>query len=77
MALQKAEKGVSHHVDSDPRNVNGGLAPEPNPEPWYKQPELRKLYVCLGFLFLASSTLGYDGSLLNGMQTMDSWQICK
>ncbi|RAR06329.1 general substrate transporter [Stemphylium lycopersici] len=42
--------------------------------PWYKQPQLRKLYLMMPFLFLGSTTLGYDGSLLNGLQTMPAWQ---
>ncbi|KAF3034161.1 hypothetical protein E8E12_004986 [Didymella heteroderae] len=42
--------------------------------PWYKQPELRKLYLMMPFLFLGSTTLGYDGSLLNGLQTIPAWQ---
>lgn len=45
--------------------------------PWYQQPELRKLYLLMPFLFLGSTTLGYDGSLLNGLQTMPAWQSCK
>lgn len=44
--------------------------------PWYKQTELRKLYFLMPFLFLGSTTLGYDGSVLNGLQTMDTWQSC-
>jgi MFS family permease len=27
-------------------------------------------------LFLASTSLGYDASLLNGLQTMDTWAEC-
>jgi len=45
--------------------------------PWYKQPELRKLYLMMPFLFLGSTTLGYDGSLLNGLQTMPAWRDCR
>lgn len=45
--------------------------------PWYRQTELRKLYVVMPFLFLGSTTLGYDGSVLNGLQTMNTWQECK
>lgn len=45
--------------------------------PWFKQPELRKLYLMMPFLFLGSTTLGYDGSLLNGLQTMPAWRECK
>jgi hypothetical protein len=43
---------------------------------WWQQPLLRRLYFMMPFLFLGSTTLGYDGSLLNGLQTMDSWQDC-
>ncbi|KAL6237950.1 hypothetical protein BDW75DRAFT_248153 [Aspergillus navahoensis] len=44
-----------------------------NPLPWYHQPKLRQLYLKMIILFLASTSLGYDASLLNGLQTMDSW----
>ena len=43
---------------------------------WWKQPGLRRLYLLMPFLFLGSTTLGYDGSLLNGLQAMDSWESC-
>ncbi|KAF5023282.1 hypothetical protein F66182_4663 [Fusarium sp. NRRL 66182] len=49
-------------------------APQGSTLPFWKQTELRKLYVMMCFLFLGSTTLGYDGSLLNGLQTMDTWQ---
>lgn len=44
---------------------------------WWNQPELRKLYFLMPFLFLGSTTLGYDGSLLNGLQAMPTWQECE
>jgi hypothetical protein len=44
---------------------------------WWKQTMLRRLYFMMPLLFLGSTTLGYDGSLLNGLQTMPSWQNCK
>lgn len=43
---------------------------------WWRQPKLRNLYLMMPFLFLGSTTLGYDGSLINGLQTMPSWQEC-
>ena len=64
---QHVEAGSLGHLESTPEAI---------PRPWYKQSELRKLYINIGFLFLASSTLGYDGSLLNGLQTMTTWQTC-
>lgn len=44
---------------------------------WWKQPQLRRLYLLMPFLFLGSTTLGYDGSLLNGLQAMPTWNECE
>ncbi|KAL4799497.1 hypothetical protein BDV19DRAFT_385266 [Aspergillus venezuelensis] len=44
-----------------------------NPLPWYHQPKLRQLYLMMVILLLASTSLGYNASLLNGLQTMDTW----
>ncbi|KAL2815208.1 general substrate transporter [Aspergillus cavernicola] len=41
--------------------------------PWWQQPKLRQLYLMMIILFMASTSLGYDASLLNGLQTMDTW----
>ncbi|KAL3454101.1 general substrate transporter [Aspergillus insuetus] len=41
--------------------------------PWWQQRNLRGLYLKMIILFLASTSLGYDASLLNGLQTMDTW----
>lgn len=68
--VAEADRAIDH-VD------HLGEQPASNPLPWFKQQELRKLYGMTVFLFLASTTLGYDGSLLNGMQTMESWRNCK
>ncbi|WYZ43758.1 hypothetical protein EsH8_VII_000194 [Colletotrichum jinshuiense] len=37
--------------------------------PWYKKKNLRTLY-----MFLVPSALGFDGSVLNGLQAVDKWQ---
>lgn len=44
---------------------------------WWRDPGLRRLYFMAPILFLGSTINGYDGSLLNGLQTMDTWQACK
>lgn len=41
---------------------------------WWKSPGLRHLYLMMPILFLGSTINGYDGSLLNGLQTMDQWR---
>lgn len=43
---------------------------------WWKNPGLRKLYAMMPIFFLGSTLTGYDGSLLNGLQTMPPWQNC-
>jgi hypothetical protein len=47
------------------------------PVTWWKHPGLRRLYIMMPILFLGSTVNGYDGSLLNGLQTMVPWQECK
>lgn len=44
------------------------------PVTWWKEPGLRHLYLMMPILFLGSTINGYDGSLLNGLQTMDQWR---
>ncbi|KAF2130495.1 general substrate transporter [Dothidotthia symphoricarpi CBS 119687] len=60
-----------HNVDVVHReDVVVHAQPKADERPWYKQPELRKLYLMMPFLFLGSTTLGYDGSLLNGFAVL-------
>lgn len=44
------------------------------PVTWYKDAGLLKLYSLLIIPLLSATTNGYDGSLLNGLQTMEPWQ---
>ncbi|KIV94782.1 hypothetical protein PV10_02514 [Exophiala mesophila] len=41
---------------------------------WYKDKALRKYYIILMFVVLTSATNGYDGSMMNGLQTLDPWK---
>lgn len=43
---------------------------------WYKDPGLRKLYALLATVILVSATNGFDGSMMNGLQTVDNWKEC-
>lgn len=43
---------------------------------WYTDPGLRKLYALLGTVILVSATNGFDGSMMNGLQTVDNWREC-
>ncbi|KAE8380318.1 hexose transporter protein [Aspergillus bertholletiae] len=41
---------------------------------WWKNPGMRKTYLCLGMVVLTAATNGYDGSMMNGLQTLEPWQ---
>lgn len=41
---------------------------------WWKDPGLRHLYLLIPIGFLGSTINGYDGSLLNGLQTLEQWR---
>lgn len=41
---------------------------------WYTDPSLRRTYFCLMMVVLTSATNGYDGSMMNGLQTLQPWQ---
>lgn len=56
-----------------PSAVNELLAQDTTP--WYQKPNLRLLYLCLIPAALGvEMTTGYDGSVLNGLQAVDTWQ---
>lgn len=44
---------------------------------WWEHGGLRKLYAMMPILMLCATVNGYDGSLLNGLQTMVPWEDCK
>ena len=48
-----------------------------NVTPWYKDPGRRKLYALLLIALLSSATNGYDGSLMNGVQSITYYEECK
>ncbi|KAK5677052.1 hypothetical protein LTS10_010240 [Elasticomyces elasticus] len=41
---------------------------------WYRHSSLIRLHLIIGILLLSSATNGYDGSMMNGLQTLDYWQ---
>lgn len=44
---------------------------------WFTDPALRKTYICLMFVVLTSATNGYDGSMVNGLQSLNIWKECE
>lgn len=41
---------------------------------WWREPHLRRLYAMSLVLMIASSTTGYDGSLINTSQQLQRWE---
>lgn len=45
--------------------------------PWYKKPNLRKLYMLfIGSVLCIETTSGYDASVVNGLQAVPKWIEC-
>ncbi|KDR67799.1 hypothetical protein GALMADRAFT_216182 [Galerina marginata CBS 339.88] len=42
--------------------------------PWYKNSRLIVLNLCICLLLITSSTNGYDGSMMNGLQSVQKWE---
>jgi len=67
---EKAVDVETVHTNSEPHEAKLDIPPVT----WWKDPGLRHLYLMMPILFLGSTINGYDGSLLNGLQTMEQWR---
>ena len=46
--------------------------------PWYRKPNLRKLYLLfIGSVLCIETTSGYDASVVNGLQAVPKWTACE
>ncbi|KAJ6028331.1 hypothetical protein N7540_003907 [Penicillium herquei] len=43
------------------------------PNPWYRTPHLRRLNFHLLFVIMSAAGLGFDGSMMNGLQSLSTW----
>ncbi|KAL4778284.1 sugar transporter [Aspergillus varians] len=41
---------------------------------WWHQPNLRRMNLLMGFPLLSIFTLGFDGSMMNGLQAVEGWR---
>ncbi|KAL4733955.1 general substrate transporter [Aspergillus similis] len=60
------------NVQGSQKPGNGQLAVLRLETPWWS-PQLRRLTFCILSLIFFSSSNGFDGSLVNGLQSLDSW----
>ena len=44
------------------------------PVVWYKHASLRKLYALIAVIWLSSATGGFDGTMMNGLQSLTYWE---
>jgi hypothetical protein len=51
----------------------GGRQFEPV-DAWYKHACLRELYFLISVVWLSSATGGFDGSMMNGLQSLNYWE---
>lgn len=73
--MTEADKAAERTASVDGVKIVNGHPVLDIPEvTWYKLPNLRILYIMMPILFLGSTINGYDGSLLNGLQTNPAWQ---
>ncbi|KAF6802341.1 sugar transporter [Colletotrichum sojae] len=45
----------------------------PDAGPWYKQPHVLRLNLCIISLMMCASANGYDGSMMNGLLALPQW----
>lgn len=65
---ERSEEGVYSVNDALDGNVKY------NDTPWIKVPHLRHLNFCIFLISLTSTNNGYDGSMLNGLQSLEYWR---
>lgn len=54
--------------------VNFASLPNNTAASWWRDPGMRKGMIHIFILYTAVYSLGYDGSLLNGLQALPAWQ---
>ncbi|KAK4942027.1 hypothetical protein LTR10_018208 [Elasticomyces elasticus] len=61
------------------RAINSHVGPElaavlpQHGRPWFLVPSLLRLNIYVGIVMLSATTMGFDGSMMNGLQGLDSW----
>ncbi|KAF7173653.1 hypothetical protein CNMCM5623_005891 [Aspergillus felis] len=73
--MERRSSSLKMDGPDGPRDIEDRLAhvlPQ-NPKPWYLTPHLLKLNLCIGVVFLSATTMGFDSSMMNGLQGLDTW----
>lgn len=67
---QESGIDVTNHLEIDNHSIGEYIR---ETRPWYKVGHLRYLNFCLFIITITSTNNGYDGSMLNGLQSIDAW----
>jgi hypothetical protein len=70
---QASSPGSDTRLEFAPR-INVLEAASGPEQPWYRVPHLLRLNILLMVPLLTSYLVGFDGSMLNGVQTVPAWQ---
>ncbi|KAH6618828.1 general substrate transporter [Boeremia exigua] len=74
MAILNRQKRTDRkHAEAAVGPALAALLPD-DPRPWWRVSHLIQLNLCLIVPLLSSTTLGYDGSMMNGLQTLPQWR---
>lgn len=68
------EKSMAEEIHDEGDQWNLQRALQDDGTPWYRKRHLLLLNLCMIIPYLSSTTNGYDGSMLNGLQSMSQWQ---
>jgi sugar porter (SP) family MFS transporter len=71
---EKAMAEIQDYAADDPRTWNVHNILPVDKEPWYKKRHLLILNLMMIVPYMSSTTNGYDGSMLNGLQSMTQWE---
>ena len=69
--IEKRQTNDEQFVKGQELTVNDYIA---ETRPWYQVPHLRKLAWAVFLITITSTNNGYDGSMLNGLQSLSHWQ---
>ena len=71
---EKATAEIHDHIADVSQSWNVHDILPVDTEPWYKKRHLLILNLMMVVPYLSSTTNGYDGSMLNGLQSMTQWE---
>ncbi|KAJ9108287.1 hypothetical protein QFC19_002535, partial [Naganishia cerealis] len=70
ITTQESGIDVTNHLEIDDHSISEFIR---ETRPWYRVSHLVYLNICVFLVTLTSTNNGYDGSMLNGLQSLSSW----